>query len=309
MKVSVHYQKIIFFVLLIICVFPFVEPPLALLLGFVIGFFVGHPFAKHNSTIAKYFLQCSVVGLGFGMNLEEAINVGKEGLLFTVFSISITLIIGLLLGKLLKINKSTNVLISSGTAICGGSAIAAIAPIIKAKNEDISIAMACVFILNAVALLVFPFIGNLLEMSQNQFGLWSAIAIHDTSSVVGAAQKYGEEALQIATTIKLERALWVIPISILFSFFNRDSVKKIKIPYFIFLFIGAIFIVYYFPQIKPFDQIMVFSAKKMLNITLFLIASGLNISAIKKVGTKPLLQGVLLWIFISVASLLIILYK
>jgi len=307
MKLPGYLQKIFFFVLLIVCFFPFVEPPLALLLGFVIGFFIGHPYLKYNSVTAKYLLQFSVIGLGFGMNLKEAIQVGKEGLLFTVISIFITLIVGLFLGKILKINKSTSTLISGGTAICGGSAIAALAPIIKAKNEDISVAMACVFILNAVALFVFPLVGNLLEMSQNQFGLWTAIAIHDTSSVVGAAQKYGEEALNIATTIKLERALWVIPISVLFSVFNKNSAKKIAIPYFIFGFIGAIFLVYYFPQIKPFDQIMVVTAKKMLNATLFLIASGINIVAIKKVGTKPLLQGVLLWIFISVGSLLVIL--
>jgi len=186
MKLPEYIQKILFFVLLVVCVFPFVEPPLALLLGLVIGFFVGHPYPKYNSKIARYLLQFSVVGLGFGMNLKEAVQVGKEGLLFTVFSIFITLIVGLFLGRILKINGSTSTLISGGTAICGGSAIAAIAPIIKAKNEDISVAMACVFVLNAVALFVFPLVGNLLNMSQNQFGLWSAIAIHDTSSVVGA---------------------------------------------------------------------------------------------------------------------------
>lgn len=180
------------------------------------------------------------------------------------------------------------------------------APVINAKDEDISIAMACIFILNALALLIFPVIGHQLNMSQDQFGLWSAIAIHDTSSVIGSAQKYGEEALKIATTVKLERALWIIPVSILLSVLNNGSVKKIKIPYFILGFIGAILLAYYFPQIKPFGEVMVFMAKKALNITLFLIASGLSISSIKKVGVKPLVQGVLLWIFISVGSLLVI---
>jgi len=308
MKISVYSQKIIFFVLLISsCIFPFIEPPLALFLGFVISFFFGHPYLKYNLVISKYLLQFSVVGLGFGMNLNEAIRVGKEGLLFTVISIFFTLVIGLFLGKLLKINKSTSTLISGGTAICGGSAIAAIAPIIKAKDEDISVAMACIFILNAIALFIFPFVGHLLDMSQNQFGLWAAIAIHDTSSVVGAAHKYGHEALNIATTVKLERTLWIIPISILFSAFNKNSAKKIKIPYFIFGFIGAIFLVYYFPYIKPFDEFMVFISKKMLNVTLFLVSSGLSITSIKKVGIKPLLQGALLWIFISIGSLLVIL--
>jgi uncharacterized integral membrane protein (TIGR00698 family) len=283
-----------------------VEPPLALILGFVVSFFIGHPYLKHNSVAAKYLLQFSVVGLGFGMNLTEAIKVGKEGLIFTVASIFFTLIVGLIIGRYLKINKSTSTLISGGTAICGGSAIAALAPVINAKDEDISVAMACIFILNALALLIFPVIGHQLNMSQDQFGLWSAIAIHDTSSVIGSAQKYGEEALKIATTVKLERALWIIPVSILLSVLNNGSVKKIKIPYFILGFIGAILLAYYFPQIKPFGEVMVFTAKKALNITLFLIASGLSISSIKKVGVKPLVQGVLLWIFISVGSLLVI---
>lgn len=299
MKQATLLQKILFFVLLIFCVTPFVEPPLALILGFVVSFFIGHPYIKHNSVAAKYLLQFSVVGLGFGMNLTEAIKVGKEGLIFTVASIFFTLIVGLIIGRYLKINKSTSTLISGGTAICGGSAIAALAPVINAKDEDISVAMACIFILNALALLIFPVIGHQLNMSQDQFGLWSAIAIHDTSSVIGSAQKYGEEALKIATTVKLERALWIIPVSILLSVLNKGSVKKIKIPYFILGFIGAILLAYYFPQIKPFGEIMVFTAKKALNITLFLIASGLSISSIKKVGVKPLVQGVLLWIFIS----------
>ncbi|CAI9687376.1 hypothetical protein EAVVTKC53_03689 [Elizabethkingia anophelis] len=306
MKQATLLQKILFFVLLIFCVTPFVEPPLALILGFVVSFFIGHPYIKHNSFAAKYLLQFSVVGLGFGMNLTEAIKVGKEGLIFTVASIFFTLIVGLIIGRYLKINKSTSTLISGGTAICGGSAIAALAPVINAKDEDISVAMACIFILNALALLIFPVIGHQLNMSQDQFGLWSAIAIHDTSSVIGSAQKYGEEALKIATTVKLERALWIIPVSILLSVLNKGSVKKIKIPYFILGFIGAILLAYYFPQIRPFGEIMVFTAKKALNITLFLIASGLSISSIKKVGVKPLVQGVLLWIFISVGSLLVI---
>jgi len=306
MKQATLFQKILFFVLLIFCVTPFVEPPLALILGFVVSFFIGHPYIKHNSVAAKYLLQFSVVGLGFGMNLTEAIKVGKEGLIFTVASIFFTLIVGLIIGRYLKINKSTSTLISGGTAICGGSAIAALAPVINAKDEDISVAMACIFILNALALLIFPVIGHQLNMSQDQFGLWSAIAIHDTSSVIGSAQKYGEEALKIATTVKLERALWIIPVSILLSVLNNGSVKKIKIPYFILGFIGAILLAYYFPQIKPFGEVMVFMAKKALNITLFLIASGLSISSIKKVGVKPLVQGVLLWIFISVGSLLVI---
>ena len=307
MKISTTLQKVIFIILLIACTLTFMQPPLALLLGFMVSLLIGHPYIKHNGKATKYLLQFSVVGLGFGMNLAEAIQVGKEGLVFTIASIFVTLTIGLLLGKFLKINKTTSTLISSGTAICGGSAIAAMSPVLNAKDEDISVAMACVFILNAIALFVFPVLGHHFHLSQQEFGLWSAIAIHDTSSVVGAAQKYGDEALKIATTVKLERALWIIPVSILFSVFNKNSVKKITIPYFIFGFVVAMLLVYYFPQIKLFGDFVVIVAKKALNVTLFLIGAGLTISSIKKVGAKPLIQGVLLWLFISVSSLIVIL--
>jgi len=307
MKLPIYWQKLLFFVLLSVCILPIVEPPLALVMGFVVSFLIGHPYPEHNAKISKYLLQLSVIGLGFGMNLQQAIQVGKDGFFLTIVSISITLIVGLIIGKLLNINRSTSFLLSGGTAICGGSAIATLAPIIHAHHRDISVALACVFVLNAFALLIFPPIGHWLDLSQSQFGWWAAIAIHDTSSVVGAAQKYGQESLAIATTVKLERALWIAPISLGFVLFNRKNATKVQFPYFILGFIIAIFVVYYFPQIKPIAKVIVWSSKKMLNVCLFLIASGLSIATIKQVGIRPLLQGILLWIFISVCSLLMIL--
>lgn len=249
------------------------------------------------------------------MNAIEAMKAGKEGLIFTIVSISSTLIIGLLLGKWLKIPNNTSTLISSGTAICGGSAIAAVAPVIDAKENETSVALASIFILNALALFIFPVVGHSLSMSQEDFGLWSAIAIHDTSSVVGAAQKYGDEALKIATTVKLERALWIIPVSLVFVFIQKKRSKKahhqakIKIPYFILMFIIAMLINTFVPRISPLSHYIVLIAKKGLGLTLFLIGAGLSINAIKSVGVKPLLQAVLLWAFISVGALLIILNR
>jgi len=305
---SIFWQRFIFFILLTLCVSSFVGPPMALVLGFCVSFFFGHPFPTYNDTASKYLLRLSIIGLGFGINLHEAIQIGKEGLMLTIVSIGLTLLFGLLLGRLLKIDRSTSMLVSSGTAICGGSAIATIAPIIQAKNHNVSVSMACIFVLNAIALLIFPLIGRWLDLSQQQFGWWAAIAIHDTSSVVGAAQKYGHKALKIATTVKLERTLWIIPIAIGISLFNKKSTANIRFPYFILGFVGAILLVYYFPQLEQPATTIVWTAKKMLNICLFLIASGLNVATIKKVGAKPFIQALVLWVFISVTSLLMIVF-
>ena len=220
---KVSTREIIFVVALIFCLTPIVSPPVALLIGFAIAQFSGHPFLHLNHKATSFLLKVSVVGLGFGMNVQNALQVGKEGFAFTVASICGTLAFGLLLGKLLKIEKKTSHLISTGTAICGGSAIAAISPLIKADEKQISVALGTVFILNSIALLIFPFIGHLLHLTQMQFGLWSAIAIHDTSSVVGAANKYGAQALQVATTVKLARALWIIPVSVLTAIFFKTG--------------------------------------------------------------------------------------
>jgi uncharacterized integral membrane protein (TIGR00698 family) len=247
--------------------------------------------------------------------MYSAIKVGEEGLLFTICSIFLTLFLGILLGKLFKINEKMSVLISSGTAICGGSAIAAVSPVIAANEHETSISLAAVFILNSVALFLFPFIGHLIHLSQEQFGFWAAIAIHDTSSVVGAAQHYGTKALEIATMVKLERALWIIPLSVIIILTVKpdkaEEKRKIKIPYFIFIFILAIvfntFVPEYLPVFEKIDQYIVQISKKGLTLTLFLIGTGLSIKSMKEVGIKPLLQGIILWFFISILSLAVIL--
>ena len=268
----------------------------------------GNPFVAFNHIAITYLLQFSVIGLGFGMNATAAISAGKEGFLLTIFSIFSTLILGTFLGKWLKTDKKTSHLISCGTAICGGSAIAAISPVIKSNENQTSIALGVIFILNSIALFVFPFIGHQLDLSQKEFGIWCAIAIHDTSSVVGAANKYGAEALQIATTVKLARALWIIPISLLTAVIFKNKSQKIKIPYFIGLFILAMLFNSYVPQTAIVSPYIVNIAKIGLTITLFLIGATLNINTLKAVGVKPLFQGVLLWIFIAVLGLASILY-
>lgn len=301
-------RKIIFLSALVICLFPFVSPPIALLLGIIIAQFIEHPYAHLNQKATHFLLQISVVGLGFGMNVSAALRAGKEGFLFTVVSIFGTLTLGYFLGKILKINRKTSYLISTGTAICGGSAIAAVSPVIKAEEKQISIALGTVFILNSVALFLFPFIGEQLHLSQSQFGLWCAIAIHDTSSVVGAASKYGNEALQIATTVKLARALWIIPVAFLSSLAFKSKDKKIKIPYFIGLFVVAIIVNTYVPFVQKISSSIVEISKIGLTLTLFLIGSGLSKKNLSSVGVMPIIQGLILWIVISVATLLTILY-
>lgn len=336
----VFVRQTIFVVAALLCLTPLVTPPVALLLGLVIALFVGHPFLQLNHKATHILLQVSVVGLGFGMNAASALRAGKEGFLFTVVSITGTLIFGLVLGWWMKIDKKTSVLISGGTAICGGSAIAALSPVIGAGERQVSVALGAVFILNSVALFLFPAVGHLLHLSQTQFGLWSAIAIHDTSSVVGAAGKYGSEALQIATTVKLARALWIIPVSLVAAFFFRGrrgieasgvaggsadgvaggsvdgvaggsvdgsavkavSKTKIKIPWFIGLFVVAILLNTWVPM-RGLSHVFVGAAHAGLTLTLFLIGSGLSQQVIRQTGVRPLMQGVLVWALIAGGAL------
>jgi uncharacterized integral membrane protein (TIGR00698 family) len=300
---NITTREIIFVIALIFCLSSLVSPPVALLIGFAIAQFIGHPFLHLNHKATSFLLKVSVVGLGFGMNVQSAAEAGKEGFLFTVASITGTLALGLLLGRFLKIEKKTSHLISCGTAICGGSAIAAISPLIKAEEKQMSVALGTVFILNSIALFLFPFIGHQLHLSQMQFGLWSAIAIHDTSSVVSAANKYGAEALQVATTVKLARALWIIPVALLTTVFFKSGKQKIKVPYFIGLFILAMILNTYLPAIHIVSSYLVDLAKTGLTVTLFLIGAGLSKSVLKAVGIKPLIQGIALWIAISVVAL------
>ena len=282
-----------------------VTPPVSLFLGLLFALLCGQAYPKFNKKVSKKLLQYSVVGLGFGMNLHASLASGKEGMLFTIISVVGTMLIGMFIGcKLLKVNRDTSYLISSGTAICGGSAIAAVGPVIKAKDSDMSVALATIFILNAIALFIFPIFGEWIGLSQQEFGTWAAIAIHDTSSVVGAGAAYGEEALQVATTIKLTRALWIIPLALVTSVIFKNGGKKISIPWFILWFIVAILLNTYVLDSDPeIGKVISGLARKGLIITMFFIGASLSTDVLKSVGVKPLIQGVLLWIVISVSSL------
>jgi uncharacterized integral membrane protein (TIGR00698 family) len=299
--------KVLFVICMVLCILGYVSSPVALVGGFLFSYFLGHPFLTLNSKAVNWLLKIAVVGLGFGMNLKETLAAGQDGFLLTVFSISITLILGYFLGRALKMNRKSSHLISSGTAICGGSAIAAVSPVINASEKDISISLGVIFLLNSIALIVFPPIGHLLEMTQHQFGLWCAIAIHDTSSVVGAAYTFGDEALKVATTVKLARALWIIPLSLLSVFLFKGKGKSVKVPYFIFLFILAIVLNSYLAIPDELTNGITRVSKSLLVLTLFLIGAGLSMKKIKSAGWKPMILGVSLWIFISIASILLIL--
>lgn len=301
--VSPAVKKVIFMIAVMACLTPVVTPPVALVAGILLAQFNGNPYPVYTPKATHILLQVSVVGLGFGMNAAAALKAGKEGFLWTVASIAITLTAGWLAGKWLKIDRKTSFLISAGTAICGGSAIAALSPVIRAEQRQISVALGTIFMLNAMALFLFPFIGQQLQLSQQQFGLWCAIAIHDTSSVVGAAGKYGPEALQIATTVKLARALWIIPLALCSSLVFGQRRARIRIPYFIGLFVLAMLANSYLPFIRPASSILVSVAHAGLTLTLFLIGSGLSRDTLKAVGIRPMIQGVLLWGLISLLAL------
>lgn len=292
--------QLLFLALAVLSFSPLVSPPIALLFGILFVNIFGK--VLETDTFVKKLLQYSIIGLGFGINMNTAIEAGSQGFLFTVSTIALVMIFGLFLAKILKINKTIAQLISAGTAICGGSAIAAVAPILKANSKQTSVALGIVFVLNAVALFIFPEIGHFFNLTQNQFGIWSAIAIHDTSSVVGAASKYGNEALQIATTVKLARALWIIPLAFLISVFTKSE-GKIKIPYFIGFFVLAILAGTYLPFLQNFNTIISEISRDTLKVALFLIGAGLSLQNLKNIGIKPLLLGIILWIFISSISL------
>lgn len=287
-----------------------VTPPVALFLGLAFALLCGQAYPKFNKKVSKKLLQYSVVGLGFGMNLHASLASGKEGMLFTIISVIGTMLVGMFIGrKLLKVNRDTSYLISSGTAICGGSAIAAVGPVIKAKDSDMSVALATIFVLNAIALFIFPVLGGWLGLTQQEFGTWAAIAIHDTSSVVGAGAAYGEEALQVATTIKLTRALWIIPLALATSIIFKNGGKKISIPWFILWFIVAILLnTYVLDTVPEVGKAIADLARKGLIITMFFIGASLSTDVLKAVGVKPLIQGVLLWLVISIGSLAYILW-
>ena len=307
-------SKVIYILLIALILFPFdrfglpvISAPLALLCGLAFAFIFPNPYPKFNKKTSKYLLQVAVVCLGFNMNLQESLKSGSEGMLFTVVSVVGVMALGVLVGYWLHINRKTAYLISSGTAICGGSAIAAVGPVLKANENEMAVSLGVIFILNSLGLFIFPPLGHIFEMTQQQFGTWAAIAIHDTSSVVGAGEAYGEEALQIATLIKLTRALWIIPLAIATMFIFRDKTAKISRPWFIFIFVLAMVVNTYVTLPAWFVSSMVWIAKRGMVVTLFLIGASLSIASIRSVGVKPLLQAVLLWVVISVSSLFVVL--
>lgn len=298
---SNHGLKALFWLLLLACCWPGVTAPIALVAGITFGITAGNPWGATTSSWSRRLLQASVVGLGFGMNLPELLKTGMDAFLYTAISISFTMLAGYLLGRLFKTPQRTSTLISFGTAICGGSAIAAMAPVIKAESEETGVALATVFTLNSIALILFPPMGHLLGMGQRQFGLWSALAIHDTSSVVGAAAAYGGLALAIGTTVKLTRALWIMPSALIAAWITKSG-GKTKFPLFIIGFIAAAAIKTALPQLDNLWQPLNSVAKQSLVVTLFLIGSGLTREVLGKTGIKPLAQGVSLWILVSVTS-------
>lgn len=306
--------KIVYIALIALILIPFdkmglpqVSAPIALLCGLIFAFIFPNPCPKFNKKTSKYLLQVAVVCLGFNMNLQESLKSGSEGMLFTVVSVVGVMCLGVLMGYWLNINRKTSYLISSGTAICGGSAIAAVGPVVKADENEMAVSLGVIFILNSIALFIFPPLGHLFNMTQEQFGTWAAIAIHDTSSVVGAGEIYGEVAMKTATLIKLTRALWIIPLALVTMFIFRDKKSKISIPWFIFIFVLAMIANTYLPLPQWFVDIMVWIARRGMVVTLFCIGASLSLASIKQVGVKPLLQAVALWIVISISSLIVVL--
>ncbi len=297
--------KIIFVVALLLCFSGWISPPVALTAGIIFGLSVRHPCAELSRSAARTLLQVSVVALGFGMNLHEVVKAGRSGIVYTALGIFFTLAAGLALGKMLRINGNASYLITAGTAICGGSAIAAIGPILHADDEEMAVSLGTVFILNSIALLTFPPIGNALHLTQSQFGLWAALAIHDTSSVVGAAAKYGKEALVIGTTVKLARALWIVPLALATAAVKRSR-AKVPWPWFILFFCLAAVLNTYVAGLARFDG-WVFGAGRLgLTATLFLIGSGISVATVKSVGWRPMFQGVALWILVATTTLYLI---
>jgi len=298
--------KRLFFLGIILAASGLVSPPVALLVGLVYGLTLTHPFHVESKSLAKFLLQASVVGLGFGMNLHEVIHAGRSGFLYTAVSITAVMLLGLGLGYLIHVSHKSSFLIAAGTAICGGSAIAAVGPIAEASEEEMAVSLGAVFILNSVALFLFPIVGFALHMTQSQFGLWSALAIHDTSSVVGATAKYGPIALAVGTTVKLARALWIVPLSVVTAL-TLKSKARIQWPWFILFFCIAAFLNTLLPAFNPAFAALSRLGKIGLTVTLFLIGTGLNKETLKKVGVRPLLQGITLWIIVGTATLALIL--
>lgn len=318
--------KALYWLLLVVMILPLrnifgldsepISPPVALFVGLIFALCFGAPCQKFNKKLSKQLLQASVVGLGFGMNLVQSLKSGAEGMLFTVISVALVMIVGVWLGRRMRIEQKTSYLISSGTAICGGSAIAAVGGVLKANENQMAVSLGVVFILNAIALFVFPPIGRMLGMSDGQFGTWAAIAIHDTSSVVGAGQAYSATACEIATLVKCTRALWIIPLAFFTAYLYRNDASatgktKITVPWFIVLFVVAMVVSTYTPEsltstMQPIYQGIAMLAKRMMTVVLFAIGAGLSLKVVRQVGLRPLVLAVILWIVIGIGSLLVV---
>jgi len=300
--VSDRRRVLLFFAVAATCLLPWVGPATALAAGILFSLIVGNPAPARTALWSKALLQASVVGLGFGLSLGTVLRVGGRSAIYTVVGIALTLAAGALLGRLAGTTGPLSTLISFGTAICGGSAIAAMAPVVKAKSDEIAVSLATVFTLNAAALLLFPAVGSLLHLDQGQFGLWAGLAIHDTSSVVGAASAFGPEALALATTVKLTRALWIMPCVLGAALLARSD-QKAKFPLFIAGFVAAAGLRTLLPSLAPLWDVLVAVARQSLVLTLFLIGTGLTREVLRKVGVRPLAQGVVLWLLVSAATL------
>lgn len=296
------------------------SPPTALVAGILFALLIGHPWAHWNHKVTKWLLQVCVVLLGFGMNLPVVLRLGLNGSLFAAATISVTLALGWWVGRRLALDRKTTTLISVGTAVCGGSAIAAVSAVIAASEAEIAVSIGTIFLLNAVALYVFPVAGHLLHLSQAQFGLWAGVAIHDISSVVGAGLSYGPGALQTATAVKLSRTLWIVPLTLAIAFglgqrtaagaapdhARRPRKLKIAVPWFIGFFLLASLLRSYFPVVSAWSPELSDVARRGMILVLFLIGTSLSLRALRVVGWRTVATGLVLWLFISVASLLAI---
>ncbi len=295
-------RKAFFVLIFVACFTGWLSPPVALTLGILLGLVLSNPMVNESRAGSRILLQVSVVALGFGMNLREVLKAGGSGFQYTALGIAFAIVIGLALGKLLEVCGNSSYLITTGTAICGGSAIAAMAPILEASSEEMAVSLGTVFILNSVALLIFPPLGHFLRLTQTQFGLWAALAIHDTSSVVGAASRYGTMALTVGTTVKLARALWIVPLALATAAIKRNK-SKIHLPWFILFFCLAAVVNTYLPAFSPASKVLFQFGRLGLTATLFLIGSGISGPVLRSVGWRPLAQGILLWLVVGLTSL------
>lgn len=305
MEIDNRLRAVLLFALVGLCFFPFIKPAVGLILGIGYGLGVGNPWYRVTDRWNKYLLQMSVVGLGFNLNIKDILEEGVDAIWFTISAIALTMLVGVFLGHALRTKKKISILISTGTAICGASAIAAMAPVIKSKANHVAVAMATIFVLNGVALVLFPIFGRLLGLSGDDFGIWAAMSIHDTSSVAGAAVAYGQSSVSTALTVKLTRALWIMPLTFIVGYLQRGK-ARVFFPLFLVGFLMAATLNNFFPEAQGFWDLLANGAKRLLSVSLFFVGAGLTRRLIVKVGVRPFIQAFLLWVFISIVSLLAI---